>query len=127
MCRVLGVSPSGYYAWGSRGSCARARRDEELGEAIRAIHEDSRSQFHAYHKALLVRRGYKRAIVATAHKLARTVFAVLRDAQPYRDPEVDYEALVVKRNAPRWLAKLAEFGILEPRDDGTMTVNWANP
>ena len=83
-------------------------------------------QFHACHKALIVRRGYKRAIVATAHKLARTVFAVLRDGQPYRDPEVDYEALVVKRNAPRWLAKLAEFGILEPRDDGTMTVNWAN-
>ena len=83
-------------------------------------------QFHAYHKALIVRRGYKRAIVATAHKLARTVFAVLRDGQPYRDPEVDYEALGVKRNAPRWLAKLAEFGILEPRDDGTMTVNWAN-
>ena len=71
------------------------------------------------HKALIVRRRYKRTIVATAHKLARTVFAVLRDAQPYRDPE----ALVVKRNAPRWLAKLAEFGILEPRDDGTMTVN----
>ena len=51
---------------------------------------------------------------------------MLRDALPYRDPEVDYEALVVKRNAPRWLAKLAEFGIPEPRDDGTMTVNWAN-
>ena len=83
-------------------------------------------QFHAYHKALIVRRGYKRAIVATAHKLARTVFAVLRDAQPYRDPEVDYEALVIKRNAPRWPAKLAEFGNLELRDDGTMTVNWAN-
>ena len=45
MCRVLGVSPSGYYAWGSRGSCARARRDEELGEAIRAIHEDSRGTY----------------------------------------------------------------------------------
>ena len=29
----------------------------------------------SYHKALLVRRGYKRAVVATAHKLARAVFA----------------------------------------------------
>ena len=83
-------------------------------------------QFHSYHKALLVRRGYKRAVVATAHKLARAVFAVLRDGQPYRDPEVDYEALVVKRNAPRWLAKLAEFGVLESREDGTLAVNWAN-
>ena len=82
-------------------------------------------QFHSYHKALLVRRGYKRAIVATAHKLARAVYAVLRDGQPYRDPEVDYEALVVRRNAPRWLAQLAEFGILESREDGTLAVNWA--
>ena len=82
--------------------------------------------FHADHKARLVRRGYKGAIVATDHKRARTVFAVRRDVQPYRDPGVDHEALVVQRNAPRWLVQLAEFGILEPPcDDGTMTVNWA--
>ena len=43
----------------------------------------------------------------------------------YRDPDIDYEALVVKRNAPRWLSKLAEFGILEPRGDGTLVVNWS--
>ena len=82
-------------------------------------------QFHAYHRALAARRGYKRAIVATAHKLVRTIFAVLRDGRPYRDPDVDYEALLVKRNAPRWVAKLREFGVLEQRDDGTLTVNWA--
>ena len=45
MCRVLGVSPSGYYAWRSRGPSARARRDEGLREAIRAIHEDSRGTY----------------------------------------------------------------------------------
>ena len=39
----------------------------------------------------------------------------------YGDPEVDYEALVAKRNAPRWLAKLAEFAILEPRDAVTIS------
>ena len=81
-------------------------------------------QFHAYHRALAARRGYKRAIVATAHKLVRVIFAVLRDGRPYRDPDVDYEALLVQRNAPRWVAKLREFGVLESRPDGTMTVNW---
>ena len=45
ICRVLGVSPLGYYAWRSRGPWARTRRDEGLGEAIRAIHEDSRGTY----------------------------------------------------------------------------------
>ena len=29
MCRVLGVSPSGYWAWCRRGQSARSRADEE--------------------------------------------------------------------------------------------------
>ena len=45
MCRVLGVSPSGYDAWGGRGRCARAKRDEELRGTIRAIHEESRGTY----------------------------------------------------------------------------------
>ena len=72
----------------------------------------------------MVRRGYKRALVATAHKLARCVFAVLRDRTPYRDPDTDYEALLVKRNAPRWLRKLHEFDILVRHHDGTVSVHW---
>jgi putative transposase len=34
MCRVLGLSPSGYYAWLSRPPSERARRDAELREAL---------------------------------------------------------------------------------------------
>ena len=75
----------------------------------------------------MVRRGYKRAIVATAHKLLRCIFAVLRDGTPYRDPATDYEALLVKRNAARWLRKLREFDILVRNDDGTVSVCWPSP
>ena len=53
-------------------------------------------QFHTYHRALSARRGYKRATVATAHKLLRTLFAVLRDAKPYHALDTDYEALLGK-------------------------------
>jgi putative transposase len=42
MCRVLGLSPSGYYAWRSRLPSARARRDAELVGKIRRVHEESR-------------------------------------------------------------------------------------
>ncbi len=42
VCRVLGVSASGYYAWQSRPLSARAQADRELLEQIRTIHERSR-------------------------------------------------------------------------------------
>ena len=45
MCRVLGVSPSGYYAWSKRPPSRRSIRDRELGACIRTIHEDSRGVY----------------------------------------------------------------------------------
>lgn len=47
MCRVLGVSTSGYYAWRKRGLSARARQDAELTEQIRRIHQASRGIYGA--------------------------------------------------------------------------------
>lgn len=45
MCRVLGVSPSGYYAWRHRKPSARARKDAELSEKIRSSHQASRGTY----------------------------------------------------------------------------------
>jgi putative transposase len=45
LCSALGVSPSGYYAWRSRGPSARARSDAELVEAIRQAHARSRGTY----------------------------------------------------------------------------------
>ena len=47
MCRRLGVSPSGYYAWRSRGRSNRAKREEALRGMIRAIHEVSGGTYGA--------------------------------------------------------------------------------
>jgi putative transposase len=47
LCRVLGVSPSGYYAWSERPSSARAQADEILLGQIRAIHARSRGTYGA--------------------------------------------------------------------------------
>jgi putative transposase len=41
MCRVLEVSPSGYYAWRSRGRSSRAQADAVLSERVKTIHEDA--------------------------------------------------------------------------------------
>jgi putative transposase len=47
MCRVLGVSTSGYYAWQSREESERAREDKELIERIVHIHRESRQTYGA--------------------------------------------------------------------------------
>jgi putative transposase len=65
LCRVLGVSASGYYAWIGRPVCVRAQRDAELSDRIRAIHARSRGTYgvprvHAELVAEKIRVGRKR-------------------------------------------------------------------
>ena len=45
MCRVLELSPSGYYAWVRRGLSARARRDAQLTERIKGIWSANREVY----------------------------------------------------------------------------------
>jgi len=45
MCRVLGVSKSGFYAWCSRPLSARAREDIALSATIHEIHRRSRGAY----------------------------------------------------------------------------------
>jgi putative transposase len=65
LCRVLGVSASGYYAWTTRPASARATADAALSAQIRAIYERSRGTYgerrlHAELIDLGVRIGRKR-------------------------------------------------------------------
>jgi transposase len=72
------------------------------------------SVFKSKFQALVVRRGYKRAIIAIGHKILRTLFFMLRRREHYRDSATDYEALSVRRNAPRWIQALTKFGFITP-------------
>ena len=47
MCRVLGISVSGYYAWRGRGASARQRADDALVVQIRTFHRQSRGTYGA--------------------------------------------------------------------------------
>lgn len=72
------------------------------------------SVFKSKFQALVVRRGYKRAIIAIGHKILRTIFFMLKRREHYRDSATDYEALSVQRNAPRWIKALTRFGFIAP-------------
>lgn len=68
------------------------------------------SQFKGMYQGIVIRRGHKRAIMAIAHKLLEVSYVLLKKRQPYVDPKIDYEALTVGRNAPRWIKALKKFG-----------------
>jgi len=47
MCRVLGVSPSGFYAWQQRPPSARSRADAQLSLRVSKIHQRSDATYGA--------------------------------------------------------------------------------
>jgi putative transposase len=65
LCRMLGVSKSGYYAWRGRPPSERRRQDALLDEKVREIHSRSRETYgyprvHAELRSLGVRCGRRR-------------------------------------------------------------------
>jgi transposase len=72
----------------------------------------SRCALKAKFQSLSVRKGHKRSIVALGHKMLRTIYAILSKKTHYVDKTVDYEALMVARNAPRWLQMLVKHGFV---------------
>ena len=72
----------------------------------------SRCAFKDKFQALKVRKGHKRSIVALGHKMLRTIYAMLSKKTHYVDKAVDYEALMVARNAPRWIQMLSKHGFM---------------
>ena len=68
------------------------------------------SVFHDKYRGLVVRRGHNKAIVATAHKMIRTIYFMFTRRQTYHDSGFDYAAANVKKNAPRWIKALKLHG-----------------
>jgi putative transposase len=98
MCRVLGVSASGYYAWQRRAPSARAQQDATLTMKIHTIHIESRGTYgapriHADLAAQGIHVGRKRVArlmrTARVQGVSRRKFVVTttrdRAAQPAAD------------------------------------------
>jgi putative transposase len=117
MCRVLGVSPSGYYAWTERQPSARATKDAGLIKRIRDIHETSRGTYgvprmHAELAAEGTHVGRKRVarLMRVAHLQGvtrrRKYTTTVRDANARQAPDlVDRQ---FKADAPNrlWVADI---------------------
>jgi len=98
MCRVLGVSASGYYAWQHRAPSARAQRDAELTMTIHTIHLESRGTYgaprvHAELAAQGVHVGRKRVArlmrAARVHGVSRRKWVTTTTRDPDARPAPD--------------------------------------
>jgi len=70
-------------------------------------------QYKAMYQGLVIRRGHKRTIVAIGHKILEVVYVLLKRKVPYKDSSINYEEIVVKRNAPRWIKALTKYGYVK--------------
>jgi len=117
MCRVLGVSPSGFYGWRGRPPAVRAQADAGLIEQIRAIHERSRGTYgvprvHAELAAAGIHVGRKR--VARLMRAAglegvsrrRPVYTTVRDHDARPAPDLVDRDFVAPGPDQLWVADI---------------------
>jgi putative transposase len=117
MCRLLGVSPSGYYVWRRRPPSARAVADAALGARIREIHERSRGTYGAPRvQAELAAEGQavSRKRVARLMQGAglagvsrrRQFTTTIRDRQGRQAPDLVERNFAVSRRDQLWVADI---------------------
>ncbi len=117
MCRVLEVSPSGYYAWRRRMISVRTREDEALRGRIIVIHQQSRRTYgspriHAELKEEGTRVGRKR--VARLMKQAglagvsrrRSFHTTRRDPSARRAPDLVDRKFAASGPNQLWVADI---------------------
>ncbi len=91
-CSWLGLAPhndiSGGKVLRSRTMKVRNRANQAFRQAAQSVAQ-SDSSYGAYYRAMRARLGPKQAIVATAHKIARTVYHLLKTREPYREESAE--------------------------------------
>jgi transposase len=87
-CSWLGLAPhndiSGGKVLRSRTMKVHSRANQAFRQAAHSVTR-AHSSIGAYYRAMRARLGPKQAIVATAHKIARTVYHLLKTGEPYRE------------------------------------------
>jgi len=103
LCRVLSVSPSGYYAWCKRSRSARAQADERLLSQIQDIHQRSRGTYgvprvHAELRARGIRCARKRVARLMGRAGLEGVHRRRYRSTTRQDPSATTAPDLVKRN-----------------------------
>ena len=124
LCRVLGVSPSGFYAWLTRPASARQQRNHRLRAHIRASHAESGGPYGSPRvREALVQAGYRvgRNRVIRLMQTDRLVgrprkrFRVTTEADPHAAPAPNLLAQHFTVPAPNrlWAADITAVATYE--------------
>jgi transposase len=107
----LGVCPENAKTGGKiikRGTKPSANRAATaLRLAARSLHH-SQSALGAFYRRMCSKLGKPQAVTATAHKLARIIYAMLQSKQPYKDPGADHDAVQVRERKLKQLQRQAK-------------------
>jgi hypothetical protein len=80
--------------------------------AAQAVSRSPHSAFGAFYRRLRARVGPKQALVATAHKIARTFYHVLKYRTPFQDLSAEeYEQQARERDIARLRKKATRLGL----------------
>jgi hypothetical protein len=113
----VGICPGNNESAGKHKS-GRTRKGNVYVRRLRCefAHAASRttSAFKAKFNSLIVRRGYRRAIVELGHKILSTIFFMFKQREHYRDSTTDYQKLSVQRNAEYWIKTLIQHAFIKP-------------
>lgn len=102
MCRVLGVSTAGYYAWLERPPSARARRTVDLTSKITATYQASHRRYGSPRVTQKLRRAGERVSQKTVAKIMRKNGHKARVKRRFK---VTTNSKHTKRIAPNLLAR----------------------
>ena len=117
MCRLLGVSTSGFYAWRDRAPSARAQLDAQLLVQIREVHQRSRQTYgrprvHAELAEQGVRVGPKRvgrlmrAAGLQGVSRRKGIYTTVRDVNARPAPDLVQRCFAAERADQLWVADI---------------------
>lgn len=113
-CSWLGLAPHNEITGGKIMSSHRLKNHNRAGQALihaAASNIRSHSHFGAFYRRLKGRLGEAQALIATAHKIARVVYVMLKEKQPYRAmSEREYEAAFRERELLSLQRRAARLG-----------------
>jgi len=110
----LGLAPHNDISGGKVLRSRTLKTDNRAGQAFRqaaASVTRSNSAFGAFYRRKCVQLGPAQALVATAHKIARTVYFMLKDKVPFADIGAEgYETQQRERQLAHLQRKAAKLG-----------------